>query len=119
MTSIQDLDPCALYNVLKHVDAVTLGRAECVNRLWGRVACDDRLWEPIARKFWASNGMLEFSRDCLRWMSFRQAFRASILYKAGHTVTMADAPSDFNSIPDFYSIDSQVFSSQIRPWVQN
>ena len=113
-TGFVDFDQDTLLNVLKRVDLVTLGRAECVNKLWSKVARDDRLWEPIATRFWASTGRLEVSKDYLRWMSFRQAFRASNpIYLGNYTA------SYFNSIPDFYSIDPQVFSSQIRPWVQN
>ena len=113
-TGFVDLDQDTLLNVLKRVDLVTLGRAECVNKLWSKVARDDRLWEPIATRFWASTGRLEVSKDYLRWMSFRQAFRASNPRYLGYNTA-----SDFNSIPDFFSIDPQVFSSQKRPWVQN
>ena len=113
-TGFVDLDQDTLLNVLKRVDLVTLGRAECVNKLWSKVARDDRLWEPIATRFWASTGRLEVSKGYLRWMSFRQAFRASNpIYLGNYTA------SYFNSIPDFYSIDPRVFSNQIRSWVQN
>ena len=76
-TGFVDFDQDTLRNLLKRVDAVTLGRAECVNKLWRKVARDDWLWEPIATRFLASNGMLEFLRYCPGLMSFRQAFRAS------------------------------------------
>ena len=117
-TGFVDLDQDTLFNVLQRVDAVTLGRAMCVNKLWRMVGEDDWLWGPIATSFWASNGGLEFLDNIkihfLHRMGFRQAFCA--IYPSYFGKYKA---SDSNSIPDFYSIDPQVFSSQIRPWVQN
>ena len=116
-TGFVDLDQDTLFNVLQRVDAVTLRRAECVNKLWRKVAQDGRLWEPIATRFWASIGRLESLdkiRHCLRPVIFRWALH-------GRNIILLEKyiSSDFNSIPDFYSIDPQVFSRQIRPWVQN
>nr|XP_043636901.1 F-box protein GID2-like [Erigeron canadensis] len=40
-------DENLLYEVLKHVDAKTLGTAACVSRQWHQTAQDERLWEMI------------------------------------------------------------------------
>nr|QCQ83070.1 F-box protein GID2-like protein [Ambrosia artemisiifolia] len=50
------LDENLLYEVLKHVDARTLGAAGCVNKLFNRTAQDERLWELICTKHWANIG---------------------------------------------------------------
>ncbi|KAL7603262.1 F-box protein GID2 [Lactuca sativa] len=50
------LDENLLYEVLKHVDARTLGAAGCVNKQWHRTAQDERLWELICTKHWANIG---------------------------------------------------------------
>ncbi|XP_030924878.1 F-box protein GID2-like [Quercus lobata] len=57
-TGFVDLDPDTLLNVLKRVDAdaVTLGRAACVNKLWRKVAGDDQLWEPIVTRHFLRSG---------------------------------------------------------------
>ncbi|KAL8230941.1 hypothetical protein R6Q57_000719 [Mikania cordata] len=50
------LDENLLYEVLKHVDARTLGAAGCVNKQWHRTAQDERLWELICTRHWANIG---------------------------------------------------------------
>ncbi|KVI06715.1 F-box protein GID2-like [Cynara cardunculus var. scolymus] len=50
------MDENLLYEVLKHVDARTLGAAGCVNRQWHRTAQDERLWELICTRHWANIG---------------------------------------------------------------
>ncbi|KAI3726642.1 hypothetical protein L1987_66441 [Smallanthus sonchifolius] len=50
------LDENLLFEVLKHVDARTLGAAGCVNKQWHRTAQDERLWELICTKHWANIG---------------------------------------------------------------
>ncbi|KAK9054299.1 hypothetical protein SSX86_025381 [Deinandra increscens subsp. villosa] len=50
------LDENLLYEVLKHVDARTLGAVACVNKQWHRTAQDERLWELICTKHWANIG---------------------------------------------------------------
>ncbi|KAF5808969.1 putative F-box domain-containing protein [Helianthus annuus] len=40
-------DENLLYEVLKHVDAKTLGTVACVSKQWHRTAQDERLWEQI------------------------------------------------------------------------
>ncbi|CAI0424567.1 unnamed protein product [Linum tenue] len=51
-----NLDENLLYEVLKHADAATLGRAACVSKQWHRTAQDERLWELICTKHWANIG---------------------------------------------------------------
>ncbi|KAK9073405.1 hypothetical protein SSX86_007729 [Deinandra increscens subsp. villosa] len=50
------MDENLLFEVLKHVDARTLGAAACVSRRWNRTAQDERLWELICTKHWANIG---------------------------------------------------------------
>ncbi|KAI3761134.1 hypothetical protein L1987_51542 [Smallanthus sonchifolius] len=50
------LDENLLYEILKHVDARTLGAAGCVNKQWHRTVQDERLWELICTKHWANIG---------------------------------------------------------------
>lgn len=50
------LDENLLYEVLKHVDAPTLGSAACVSKQWHKTAQDERLWELICTKQWANIG---------------------------------------------------------------
>ncbi|KVF79523.1 F-box protein GID2-like [Cynara cardunculus var. scolymus] len=50
------LDENLLYEVLKHVDARTLGAASCVSRQWHRTARDERLWELICTRHWTNMG---------------------------------------------------------------
>lgn len=50
------MDENLLYEVLKHVDARTLGAVGCVNRQWHRTAQDERLWELICTRHWANIG---------------------------------------------------------------
>ncbi|KAI3672951.1 hypothetical protein L6452_39055 [Arctium lappa] len=50
------LDENLLYEVLKHVDARTLGAASCVSRQWHRTAQDERLWELICTRHWSNMG---------------------------------------------------------------
>lgn len=45
-----------LFEVLRHADAATLGRAACVSRLWRRTAEDERLWEGVCTRHWANLG---------------------------------------------------------------
>ncbi|KAF5736081.1 F-box protein GID2 [Tripterygium wilfordii] len=49
-TGFVHLDENLLFEVLKHVDARTLGRAACVNSQWHRTALDERLWELICTR---------------------------------------------------------------------
>ncbi|KAM4129397.1 hypothetical protein ACJW30_01G019800 [Castanea mollissima] len=51
-----NLDENLLYEVLKHVDARTLGSAACVSKLWHKTVQDERLWELICTKHWANIG---------------------------------------------------------------
>ncbi|KAF9668517.1 hypothetical protein SADUNF_Sadunf14G0011800 [Salix dunnii] len=51
-----NLDENLLFEVLKHVDARTLGRASCVSKQWHRTVQDERLWELICTKHWANIG---------------------------------------------------------------
>ncbi|KVH98291.1 F-box protein GID2-like [Cynara cardunculus var. scolymus] len=50
------MDQNLLYEVLKHVDAKTLGAAACVSRQWNRTVQDERLWELICTSHWESIG---------------------------------------------------------------
>ncbi|KAL4564206.1 hypothetical protein LXL04_028262 [Taraxacum kok-saghyz] len=50
------MDENLLYEVLKHVDARTLGAAACVSRQRHRTAQDERLWELICTRHWANIG---------------------------------------------------------------
>ncbi|MQM04159.1 hypothetical protein Taro_036951 [Colocasia esculenta] len=45
-----------LFEVLRHADAATLGRAACVSRPWRRTAEDERLWEGVCTRHWANLG---------------------------------------------------------------
>ncbi|XP_038714975.1 F-box protein GID2-like [Tripterygium wilfordii] len=49
-TGFVHFDENLLFEVFKHVDARTLGRAACVNRQWHRTALDERLWELICTR---------------------------------------------------------------------
>lgn len=49
-------DDNLLYEILKHVDASSLGSAGCVNHQWNRTAQDERLWELICTRHWANIG---------------------------------------------------------------
>ncbi|KAL4566197.1 hypothetical protein LXL04_030308 [Taraxacum kok-saghyz] len=49
-------DENLLYEVLKHVDARTLGAAGCVSKQWHRTSQDERLWELICTKHWTNMG---------------------------------------------------------------
>lgn len=51
-----NLDENLLYEVLKHVDARTLGTAACVSKQWHKTAQDERLWELICTRHWANIG---------------------------------------------------------------
>lgn len=51
-----NLDENLLFEVLKHVDATTLGRAACVSKQWLRTTQDERLWELICTRHWANIG---------------------------------------------------------------
>ncbi|KAJ8747973.1 hypothetical protein K2173_012946 [Erythroxylum novogranatense] len=55
-TGFLNLDENLLFEVLKHVDARTLGRAACVSKQWNRTSQDERLWELICTKHWANIG---------------------------------------------------------------
>lgn len=44
------LDEDLLFEVMKHMDARTLGAAACVSRLWCKTAMDERLWEMICAR---------------------------------------------------------------------
>ncbi|KAF5808964.1 putative F-box domain-containing protein [Helianthus annuus] len=48
------MDAHLLYEVLKHVDARTLGAVACVSKHWHRTAQDERLWELICTRQWAN-----------------------------------------------------------------
>ncbi|KAI3807160.1 hypothetical protein L1987_23084 [Smallanthus sonchifolius] len=50
------MDENLLFEVLKHVDARTLGAAACVNRRWNQTAQDERLWELICTRHWPEIG---------------------------------------------------------------
>ncbi|KAJ0785664.1 putative F-box domain-containing protein [Helianthus annuus] len=50
------MDENLLFEVLKHVDARTLGAAACVNTRWHQTAQDERLWELICTRHWANIG---------------------------------------------------------------
>ncbi|KAF3975699.1 hypothetical protein CMV_001070 [Castanea mollissima] len=49
-SGFMNLDKKFLYEVLKHVDARTLGSAACVSKLWHKTVQDERLWELICTK---------------------------------------------------------------------
>lgn len=51
-----NLDENLLYEVLKHVDARTLGTAACVSKQWHKTAQDERLWELICTRHWPNIG---------------------------------------------------------------
>lgn len=51
-----NLDENLLYEVLKHVDARTLGTAACVSKQWHKTAQDERIWELICTRHWANIG---------------------------------------------------------------
>ncbi|XP_065848231.1 F-box protein GID2-like [Euphorbia lathyris] len=55
-TGFVNLDENLLFEVLKHVDATTLGRAACVSKQWHRTTQDERLWELICTRHWANIG---------------------------------------------------------------
>ncbi|WCJ35501.1 F-box protein GID2 [Euphorbia peplus] len=55
-TGFFNLDENLLFEVLKHVDARTLGRAACVSRQWNKTTQDERLWELICTRHWANIG---------------------------------------------------------------
>nr|GEV28126.1 hypothetical protein [Tanacetum cinerariifolium] len=48
------LDENLVYEIMKHVDAKTLGSASCVNKQWHRTAQDERLWEMICTQHWTN-----------------------------------------------------------------
>ncbi|XP_059636701.1 F-box protein GID2 [Cornus florida] len=50
------MDENLLYEVLKHVDALTLATAACVSKQWHTTAQDERLWELICTRHWANTG---------------------------------------------------------------
>nr|XP_043607847.1 F-box protein GID2-like [Erigeron canadensis] len=49
-------DENLLFEVLKHVDAKTLGTASCVSKQWNVTAQDERLWEMICTQHWTNMG---------------------------------------------------------------
>nr|XP_043616524.1 F-box protein GID2-like [Erigeron canadensis] len=49
-------DDNLLYEILKHVDARTLGACGCVNKHWNRTSKDERLWELICTRHWDKIG---------------------------------------------------------------
>ncbi|KAI3715974.1 hypothetical protein L6452_22977 [Arctium lappa] len=55
-TAIADvlMDQNLLYEVLKHVDAKTLGASVCVCRQWNQTVQDEWLWELICSRHWES-----------------------------------------------------------------
>ncbi|GLT93545.1 hypothetical protein SLE2022_113350 [Rubroshorea leprosula] len=55
-TGFVNLDENLLFEVLKHVDARSLGMAACVSKLWHKTAQDERLWELICARHWADIG---------------------------------------------------------------
>ncbi|CAK7347482.1 unnamed protein product [Dovyalis caffra] len=55
-TGLMNLDENLLFEVLKHVDASTLGRAACVSKQWHRTVQDERLWELICTRHLANIG---------------------------------------------------------------
>ncbi|OAY50987.1 F-box protein GID2 [Manihot esculenta] len=55
-TGFVNLDENLLFEVFKHVDARTLGRAACVSKQWHRTAQDERLWELICTRHSANIG---------------------------------------------------------------
>ncbi|KAL0017481.1 hypothetical protein SO802_004550 [Lithocarpus litseifolius] len=108
-TGFVDLDRDSLYNVFKRLDAVSLGRAECVNKQCRMVAQDWRLWEPFATMFWTSRGgyvSVDAFRNVIRMTGFPRIVYTKIILRM-----MKHLPLDF------YSIDPRVFSRQIKPWV--
>ncbi|XP_071693489.1 F-box protein GID2-like [Rutidosis leptorrhynchoides] len=48
-------DDNLLYEILKHVDAKTLGAVSCVSKQFNRTANDERLWEMICTQHWMNN----------------------------------------------------------------
>ncbi|KAL9396544.1 hypothetical protein Peur_010797 [Populus x canadensis] len=55
-SGFMNLDENLLFEVLKHVDASTLGRAACVSKQWHRTVQDERLWELICTRHWGNMG---------------------------------------------------------------
>ncbi|KAJ9166290.1 hypothetical protein P3X46_021065 [Hevea brasiliensis] len=55
-TGFVNLDENLLFEVFKHVDARTLGRAACVSKQCHRTAQDERLWELICTRHSANIG---------------------------------------------------------------
>ena len=108
-TGFVDLDPDTLLNVLKRVDAdaVTLGRAACVNKLWREVALDERLWEPIVKRILINMFPLNPS-DKFEHLIDEKGFRY-LFHSFYKFLRKSSLPQNL----DFYSID---FSKKIRPW---
>lgn len=52
-------DENLLFEVLKHVDAMTLAMAGCVSKQWNKTAKDERLWELICTRQWVNTGCSE------------------------------------------------------------
>lgn len=50
------LDDNLIFEVMKHVDARTLGMALCVSKQWHKTAQDERLWELICTRHWNNIG---------------------------------------------------------------
>uniref|UniRef100_A0A7N2QY67 F-box domain-containing protein n=1 Tax=Quercus lobata TaxID=97700 RepID=A0A7N2QY67_QUELO len=99
-----DLDQDTLHDVLKRVDEVTLMRVARVNKLWRKVAgeCLPAILGPLV------NGVAP-----LGFTPGRYNLAVSLLaYERVNLPQVAKPPP-----LDFYSIDPQVFSSQIGPWV--
>ncbi|KFK31197.1 f-box protein gid2-like [Arabis alpina] len=69
-----NLDENLVYEVLKHVDARTLGMSSCVSKIWHKTAQDERLWELICTRHWANIGCshLQLRSVVLALGGFRQ-----------------------------------------------
>ena len=82
-----DLYQDMLHNVLKHVDMVTLGQAECVNKLWRKVARDERLWGPITTRIYARFGSIykfifQFCMKKIRCLPKKKKVRSSLAWSS-------------------------------------
>ncbi|EEF52332.1 F-box protein GID2 [Ricinus communis] len=107
-TGFVNLDENLLYEVLKHVDARTLGRAACVSKQWHRTAQDERLWELICTRHWANIGCgnQQLRSVVLALGGFRR-LHSQYLWPLSKPQSSTSAASSSSSWPSFPPIRSK------------